>query len=223
MTHDRIDRRSFVGTLALAGAAVAAGSVPAAAAGSRTLPDAPSADWDHSWLKKLSTKHRTIFDTRSYSTEIFGYPSRYRAAMIDGYGARESDIRIVVGLHGSAWPAALDDARWAALDVGNVASIDDPVTKARSLRNTVRTGATGQPAPATTLEGAQAQGVIVLVCNNTLRRVSRDMAARKEGGNAEAIYGELRAGVLPGVIVVPAMIAAIGLAQERGASYLFAG
>jgi intracellular sulfur oxidation DsrE/DsrF family protein len=221
MTQHRIDRRHFVGTMALA--ALATGGVSLADAADRPADATGPDDWDHSWLKQLNTKHRAFFDTRSYSTEIFGYPSRFRAAMLDGYGARERDIRIVVGLHGTAWAAALDDAHWASLEVGAFASIDDPVTKARSVRNTVRTGAPGQAAGATTLEGAQAMGVIVLVCNNTLRRVSREMAARKEGATAESVYAELRAGILPNVVVVPAMIAAVGLAQERGASYVFAG
>ena len=222
MTHHRLDRRQFVGTLAVAGAALAGGSKMAHAEARPAIGPAGPTDWDHSWLKKLNTKHRAFFDTRTYTTDVFGYPARFRAAMIDGYGAKPGDIQIVVGLHGTAWAAAIDDARWASLGIGAHANIDDPLTKAKSVRNTIRT-APPEQTTAATLESAQRDGAIVLVCNNTLRRNSRELAAKRDGASADAIYAELRAGVLPGVIVVPAMIAATGLAQERGASYLSAG
>jgi intracellular sulfur oxidation DsrE/DsrF family protein len=219
MTQHRIDRRHFVGSIALAGAALATGGASVAEATELRVPTGAPDEWDHAWLKQLNTKHRAFFDTRSYSSEIFGYPARYRAAMIDGYGAKAGDIRIIVGLHGAAWPVGIDDTRWASLGIGDFTGIADQAgTKA--TRNPMRTAAAGSNA--NTLESAQQQGVIVLLCNNTLRRMARDLATRRNS-TADAVYAELRSGVLPGVIVVPAMIAAVGLAQERGASYLANG
>jgi hypothetical protein len=39
----------------------------------------------------------------------------------------------------------------------------------------------------------------------------------------DEVRAELKSGFLPGVIVVPAMVAAMAVAQSRGAGYVFAG
>ena len=51
-------------------------------------------------------------------------------------------------------------------------------------------------------------------------RVSRELAAKREGATADATYAELRRAILPGVTLVPAMVAAMALAQTKGASYI---
>lgn len=215
---DPMLRREFLGGLALTGAALVASGAfhEVAAAAPRD-----AADWDHSWLKRLKAKHRTFFDTPAWNGgDAFGYPGRYLDAMRDGYGAKSSDVQIVIGLHGTTWPLALDDARWSKYQLGKVVGVDDPATKARALRNVVRSDASGEPFAASSLAGIQKRGATILLCNNTLRRVSRELAAAMDGGDADAVYADIRGGVLPDVVVVPAMVAAIALAQEHGCNYI---
>ena len=57
-----------------------------------------------------------------------------------------------------------------------------------------------------------------MVCNNALGAWTLELAARGKG-DAAAIGTELRAHLLPGVTVVPAMVVAITQAQAAGISY----
>lgn len=69
--------------------------------------------------------------------------------------------------------------------------------------------------------GAQASQVGAakfLMCNNALGAWTLELAARGKG-DAAAIGTELRAHLLPGVTVVPAMVVAIGQAQAAGIAY----
>lgn len=210
-------RRQFLGTLALAGAALTIPGIGVAAP-RPTRPLAGPDDWDHRWLERLTRKHQLIFDTKGLGgTELFGYPLRYLDAMESGYGAKPADTIAVIGLHGSAWAAVVDDERWNRYGVGAVVSVTDPDTREPALRNTLRQHAdSSRP----TLAAVQGRDAVVIVCNNTLRRVSRELASSAPGATAETVYADLRAGILPGVTVVPAMVAAIQMAQSRGCSYV---
>ena len=68
----------------------------------------------------------------------------------------------------------------------------------------------------------QARGGKFIFCNNVLRFLTRTLA-RETGVSFEAMRAELIAGLLPNVTVVPAMVVALGMAQERGCAYVYAG
>jgi alanine-alpha-ketoisovalerate/valine-pyruvate aminotransferase len=56
------------------------------------------------------------------------------------------------------------------------------------------------------------------MCNNALLAVAGRLAAAVHRPQPE-VYQELKAGLNPGVILVPAHTMLIGLCQERGCSY----
>jgi hypothetical protein len=56
------------------------------------------------------------------------------------------------------------------------------------------------------------------MCNNALQRVASRLADAVGRPVAE-VYAELRGGLNPGVILVPAHTMLLGLSQERGCSY----
>ena len=208
-----IPRRDFLGRVALTGAILAAPPLVHA----EPAPD----EWDNRWLDGLTRKHRVIFDTKTWGGgEAYGYPKRYYDAMLDGYGAKPADIQVVIGLHGTAWPLALADAAWAAWALGEVVSMNEPGSQTRATRNLTRSDEAGAPYAQTSLVSWQKRGASILLCNNTLMRVSRELAAKREGATADATYAELRRAILPGVTLVPAMVAAMALAQTKGASYI---
>ena len=68
----------------------------------------------------------------------------------------------------------------------------------------------------------QARGAKFIFCNNVMRFLTRTLA-KEAGVSYEAMRAELVGGLLPGVTVVPAMVVALGLAQERGCAYVYAG
>lgn len=208
-----IPRRDFLGRVALAGAVLAAPPVVHAA-------PAPG-DWDNRWLDGLTRKHRVIFDTKTWGGgEAFGYPKRYHDAMQDGYGAKPADIQVVIGLHGTAWPLGLADDAWAAWPLGEVVAMNEPGGQGRATRNLARSDEAGAPYAQTSLASWQKRGASILLCNNTLMRVSKELAAKRDGAAPDAVYAELRRAIIPGVTLVPAMVAAMALAQAKGASYI---
>lgn len=212
-TPAAIPRRDFLGRVALAGAVLAAPP---------TVHAAPApGDWDNRWLDGLTRKHRVIFDTKTWGGgEAFGYPKRYYDAMQDGYGAKPADIQVVIGLHGTAWPLGLADEAWAAWPLGEVVAMNEPGGQGRATRNLTRSDEAGAPYAQTSLASWQKRGASILLCNNTLMRVSRELAAKRDGAVPDAVYAELRRAIIPGVTLVPAMVAAMALAQAKGASYI---
>ncbi len=208
-----IPRRDFLGRVALASAVLA--TPPRLHAGPTP------GEWDNRWLDTLTKKHRVIFDTKTWGgSEAYGYPKRYYEAMVDGYGAKPADIQVVIGLHGTAWPLGLADEAWAAWPLGDVMAMNEPGTQTRAIRNLTRSDEAGAPFAQTSLASWQKRGASILLCNNTLMRVSRELAAKRDGATADATYAELRRAILPGVTLVPAMVAAMALAQAKGASYI---
>jgi intracellular sulfur oxidation DsrE/DsrF family protein len=64
----------------------------------------------------------------------------------------------------------------------------------------------------------QKMGTKFILCNNALGLWTLELEARGKG-TAAAIDKDLRANLLPGVTIVPAMVAAIEQAQAAGLSY----
>ena len=94
----------------------------------------------------------------------------------------------------------------------------DASTKMPALKNPVLSpGALSSDA---LLPALQARGALILLCNNSIIRISRTLSAGGYG-SVEALRGELlRTYLLPGIIVVPAMVVAANRLQARGLSYV---
>ena len=72
--------------------------------------------------------------------------------------------------------------------------------------------------PALGIENLQKMGAKFVLCANALGIWSLELEARGKG-KAQDIEKELRANLLPGVTIVPAMVIAIEKAQEAGIKY----
>ena len=72
--------------------------------------------------------------------------------------------------------------------------------------------------PALGIESLQKMGTKFILCANALGIWCLELEARGKG-HAAALETELRANVLPGVTIVPAMVIAIEKAQEAGIRY----
>jgi intracellular sulfur oxidation DsrE/DsrF family protein len=72
--------------------------------------------------------------------------------------------------------------------------------------------------PALGIESLQKMGAKFILCNNALGLWGLELEARGKGKAAD-IDKDLRANVLPGVTIVPAMVIAIEKAQEAGIRY----
>jgi len=72
--------------------------------------------------------------------------------------------------------------------------------------------------PGLGIQSLQKSGAKFILCNNALGLWCLELEARGKGKAAD-IEKELRANVLPGVTIVPAMVIAIDKAQEAGIKY----
>jgi hypothetical protein len=222
------ERREFLETLALGGVALAVGACATGRSTSETpLPAAPPAakegPWDSSWLDQLTAKHKQIFDVSAYADGggLF-YAKNYFNAHRDAFGTTYPDVQAVLGIHGDAYPIVFSDAIWAKYDLGRRVKARDPRTGKPALRNVLWQPREGEEMYEYSVNALQPRGAKFILCNNVLRFVARTLA-QESRATYDATRAELIAGLLPNVTVVPAIVVALGLAQERGCSYVYAG
>lgn len=223
-----VPRRDFLGTLALAGATVAVTSRAHAVvgAGGKASAPAPQAQqdepWDNSWLDRLTARHRQIFDIPIYHDGVgLFYAKNYLNALRDAYGAQYPDVQAVLGIHGDAYPIVFADAIWDKYEFGKLTKTKDPRSGNWARRNVLWQAHEGEGMAEYTVDVLQSRGAQFLLCSNVLRFVAQGLA-KKAGVSYTAMRAELIAGLLPKVIVVPAMVVAVGLAQEHGCAYVYA-
>lgn len=198
-------RRSFLGRLA---ALLAVGTVPSTAFATPSGATTRPATWpDERWLEAAANGEHRIFVETGTLTDAIGLRRtvNYLDAMKNDYQVPESRLGVVVGVHGAAVAIALNDAMWAKHRLGERGGLKG-ATGAAPTANPFRSGAGS-------VEALAARGVHLLACNNSLRRLSRELAG--SGGDANAVHAELTANVQAPFLVVPAMIVAVGRAQER--------
>ena len=229
--HALTPRRGFLGRLAAAGAALAAGGVALPLAGqaarARTTDDSPH----DAWLSKMNGKHKQFFDSPIPNgafplLHVRNYLNGYR----DAYQLPPAEVNAAYSLYFLTVPLAFNDAMWAKYPFGERAQIVDHVTNAPAKRNvfsrsSVANGVLGVkgliPIPEdVSIEALQARNTAFLLCNNAFNFWVAGFAGAGMG-TAAAIRSELEANMLPGVTIVPAMVVAINRAQDRGFTYMY--
>lgn len=213
-------RRGFI-------ARVLAGSAALVAVGStgRVLDAAglsPAADVHPDWMDELTAPHRTVFDTAAHKNgKPLAQAKNYLDAWRDAFKVTEKDINLVIGVHGEGIPFVMNDALWTRFKIGEQYEVTDGGTKGPATVNSFTLShavSAGMVTPEQTVEALQKRGVRFLICNNTIAGATRKLAAAGLG-TAEEIRPAIIAGLLPGVIVVPAMVVALTQLQERGVKY----
>jgi intracellular sulfur oxidation DsrE/DsrF family protein len=212
-----LPRRQFLST--------AAGVAALMAAGPRVLGASPLAAGgqqpDHDrWLDGLRGTHRTLFDMPSFGgglpmVHVLNYMNTYNTA----YGARDADINVVGTFYGGTTLLAANDAMWAKYRLGELLDEKDPAGL-HWTRNPWRTvvHAEGMALEPASIEALQRRGGLFIACNNALTFFYNIIAQARQLTPA-AVGTDIRANLLPGVVVVPAMVIAIEKAQGRGLAY----
>jgi intracellular sulfur oxidation DsrE/DsrF family protein len=198
-------RRGFLGRAA----ALAAGAVA-----TPKLLEATSLPAEDEWLNRITGSHRQLFDAPADAgglpmVHILNYLNTYNTA----YGVMDSDINVIGTFYGFTTLHGLNDATWAKYRLGEIVNVRDgsgqPAT-ANPWRTQVT--ALGTTFPGASIEALQKRGVIFLLCNNALTFFSGTVA-KGRGLDQPAVYADLKANMLPGVVLVPAMVIAIEKAQ----------
>jgi intracellular sulfur oxidation DsrE/DsrF family protein len=192
------------------------------------------------WLSEVKGTHRCLFDFPQHKNgfpllHILNYLNTYAAAYKSGPGQ--------VGAVGTFYSVgsqasislAFNDTIWAKYQLGAYTGLKDangtPYTRNVFQRPTTNDlhllmqavdspmiPALAEAMPAIGIESLQKMGTKFVLCNNALGIWCLELEARGKG-KAKAIEQELRANVLPGVTIVPAMVIAIDKAQEAGIKY----
>ena len=225
-------RRSFMGRM-FGAAAAASLSV----AGTR----AAAAESGHDdWIQEVKGTHRCLFDFPQHKN---GFPLLHILNYLNTYSAAYKTAAGQVGAVGTLYsagtqasiPLAFNDAIWAKYELGAYTGLKDadgkPYTRNVFNRPTEKElhllmqaidspsiPALAGAVPGLGIENLQKMGAKFILCNNALGIWCLELEARGKG-KAQEIEAELRANLLPGVTIVPAMVIAIDKAQEAGIKY----
>lgn len=234
VSSDKTPRRGFLGRVFGAAAAL---SLPIP--GLRAEQAAPAAGPDD-WLKEVKGTHRCLFDSPRHVNgfgllHILNYLSTYSAAYKTPAG-QAGAVGTFYGV-GSASSISMgfNDAMWAKYGLGEYTGLKDAAGKPytrnvfhRPTKADAHVLAQGVPIPnlamlgdampALGIESLQKMGTKFLLCNNALGLWTLELEARGKGKVAD-IDKDLRANLLPGVTIVPAMVIAIEKAQGAGITY----
>lgn len=220
MLFDRTPRRGFLAGLGALAATWAAAGPTAADTGARAAPDPDQ------WLDRLTGKYRQLFD---FNTHQDGLPlmhmHNYLETLKSAYGVAAGDINAVGTFYGSTTALGWNHDMWAKYKMGTALNLTDPETKAPLARNWFYQPKKTDPVffngllTAASIENHLARGSTFILCANALR----NWTIRLSGmgfGQPEEIGADIRANLIPGVVVVPAMVVAVGQAQKRGLTYM---
>jgi intracellular sulfur oxidation DsrE/DsrF family protein len=208
--------------IALSLATVAAAAT--AATRVRALDAAPNPSLTHepseAWLTRMKGKHRQFFDNPSPNGGIaLVHVLNYFDAYNKVYGVEDKDINAVLTFYGATTFYALSDSVWAKYRLGEFLDTKDVLGKPATA-NPWRTAPVvlGVTFPSASLESLQKRGATLILCNNALEIFSNLLAAKRDL-DPKAVYADLKANILPGVDLVPAMVIAVEQAQRMGLTY----
>ena len=177
----------------------------------------PAGQLDVAWLDRLTGIHKQAFDYGSFDLSVDARPLRFVRNYLDPYrelyGLESPKINTVVGISRPAFPINASDAIWQKYKLGERWKIVDPGTRMPAVRNIyLNDGNVG-------VQALQALGTVFWQCNVALGGIVQDLA-QATGAPAAEVRAELIAGFVPGVRLMPSHVRAIGLAQEKGFTYM---
>ena len=221
------DRREFVqkmacGAAALTGLSAFPAHVAAAVGMSPATGSAES--WDTSWMKKITGKHRAVFDVPEIESAYGVWRSQlWGTQMQEVFKVKPADLSTVLVLRHNGVSLALQQAYWDKYGVGTATHATHPVTMQATDRNpALLSSARGEidaGFDALALDKAIARGTIVLACNLALDDLVPTVA-KADGVSEDEARKRVRGYLVPGVIVQPSGGFAALLAQEAGCNYL---
>jgi hypothetical protein len=202
-------RREFLGQIAASALVLAGGACasPAAAATLGTSVTRQSA-WDDSWTQRLKARHKAVFDSPEIDEgRVFGQATSYVRAMHDALGSDDSQTVVVIRHH--AIPLIFNDEMWKKY----------PIAEDKGLKDRDGRWETANPYTVDVTDRLLARGHIVLGCDLATRNYAGVLAGKTKG-DRNAMYEELKANLISGVILQPTGVYAAHRAQEVGCTYI---
>jgi|GEM_PF-1741228 len=206
-------RRTFLARVLALGATIGLSAFPRPASAGSTGDLVHLLD-DEPWMSRLTGTSRVIFHSHLPTDGLaITWARTFLETQKNVYKKQDKDSSVVVGLNGRSIGLFFNDAMWAKYPIGQTMTM---------------TGTQNPNGPLGSDFVAQlaGRGVIFLVCQNSLNAAgSRFLAepARSDAAQRTSFAEEAKANLLPNVEVVPAMVATLQQAQDRGCRYIYAG
>jgi len=221
-------RRTFLSRLGI-GAAVGAGLAASFSVGRPAYAQSnafkPRRHTEDAWMDTPRSAHRVIVDSASPAAggAALLYANNSFNANKSGYGLQAEDISVIVVLRHLSTPFAYADAIWAkyGLAFSEILDFKDPKTKAAPVTNLYNSGGAGLSNMGVTIPSLVERKVQFAVCASATRFLS-SAVAQKTKGEAEAIYQDFVANLVPNSHLVAAGVVAVNRAQEYGYTLLTA-
>ena len=206
---DTSSRRGFLTSVGvLAGASLLPNVVEAA--------QTPQGGWDLSFIDKLNGRHKQVFDVMDTTIGLVVVKNWFEAWQAV-YGLKHPDVNAIVGIAGKGFPINVSDALYEKFRIGELWQVNDATGKP-ALKNPWLAGDRPGMFAGAGVKPLQDRGVVFWMCNFALNNSAARIATAIQRPQPE-VYQELRAGLNPGVIVVPAHTMMLGVAQEKGFTY----
>jgi hypothetical protein len=192
------------------------------------------------WIGEVKGTHRCLFDFPQHKNgfpllHILNYLNTYSTAFKTGPGQVGAVGTFYAAGSQASIPLAFNDDIWAKYELGVYTGLKDASGKpyVRNVFNHPTANdlhllmhaidapmipALAGAMPGIGIESLQKMGTKFILCANALGIWCLELEARGKGKSSD-IEKELRANLLPGVTIVPAMVIAIDQAQEAGIKY----
>lgn len=217
-------RRSFLTGLGAGAGVLGAAGMGSPLAAAEAAPDAPWRPARHTqddWYDKIPGQHRFVFDSTTPDGMAMSlkFANNYFTANQNGYGLKDSDLAVVIVARHKATSFAFNDSIWAKYgkQLSEQAEFTDPKTKEPPKINLYAAPGDGSDQSGT-MEELIKKGVHFAVCQMASRAIAGRIA-KATGGDADAIFKEIGANLIPNSHFVAAGIVAVNRAQERGYSF----
>lgn len=223
-------RRSFLSRFGIGAAVVAgvgAGLAAARPAVAQTNAFKPRRHKEDAWMEAPNAAHRIVIDSAfpAGGGAALLYANNSFLANKSGYGLEAQDIAVIVVLRHLSTPFAYTDAMWAKYGeaLSDVIDFKNPATKGAPATNLYNSGGTGMALAnrGVTIASLVEKNVQFAVCNSATR-VLAGAVAQKSNGDAEAVYQEFVANLVPNSHLTAAGVVAVNRAQEYGYTLLTA-
>jgi len=220
------DRRTILGAGALLAGSGAAGVSAASAQQSATSTWQPAGEDEDSWLDIPNTRHRMVFDTISAKAAEggIGFANNFYLANETGYGLKPAELGVVLILRSAASPFGYNDAIWKThgIALAKLMGLEGELAERAKEMNPLlaKGGESHGGGEAPSLSSLQGKGTRFAICGMATRGIS-GMLAGQSGGDADAIFDEIKENLIPSAVLVAAGIVAVNRAQERGYSMAY--
>ena len=206
-----VTRRNFLADVAVGATGVVALSSlmsDEAFAGEALPSSAAAAEWDLTWIDRLTGKYRTVFDAPEINDGmVFTNASVFMMGFKEVYNATDADMQAVIVMRHRGVVLAFNDAMWEKYGIGETFKVANAEKRNPWTRD---------------LATLKDRGATLLACNLAASRQAREFASRL-GLNADEVKKDLYANFVPGVIVQTSGVFATIRAQQAGCSFMKSG